>query len=207
MSIATTIASVTHAVLVVTSPGALEAIFGTVALVPRPHLTIPELQAHRVRVFFTGGVEAAVSIIVCSMSVIIPAILRALGVGDPFMQEDTVDLNFSTSVDIAHTTLTRAELGLPMPRGTAISDSDESEGAFGMTVSRQRELVDLGVKDSKKHRLTTQVSDGSLGDSRTAKVLPLADECDVTDSLTFAVVTDQDIVAGTEEERAKRNST
>jgi len=70
------------------------------------------------------------------MSVIIPAILRALGVGDPFMQEDTVDPGLNTDVDIARMFPTMVELGLPTSRGTAITDSDESEGGIG-TVARQ----------------------------------------------------------------------
>ena len=58
------------------------------------------------------------------MSVITNAILRVMSVGDPFTQEDTVYLNFSTNVDIA-----RFELGLPITRGnvTAITDSVETE--------------------------------------------------------------------------------
>ena len=66
----------------------------------------------------SGGVEAAVSIAVCNMSVIIPAILCALGVGDPFMREDTVSTNFST-VEVARMTSTRVELvelGIPKSR-------------------------------------------------------------------------------------------
>ena len=160
--------------------------------------------------FFTGGVEAAVSIIVCSMSVIIPATLRALGVGDPFMREDTVDPNLSTGVEIARITSTGIELGLPMSRSTAITDTDESEGAIGTTMSRQRVSIDLGAKDDRKHRLTTQVSDVSLG-PRMAKVVPLA-ECDITDSLTqvrngsLVVKENRDVEADVEEKNAKRNS-
>jgi len=144
------------------------------------------------------------------MSVIIPAILRALGVGDPFMREDTVDMNLSsTSVDIARINTTRIELGLPIARGTIIMDSDEFEGPMA---SRRRDLVDLDMKDDKKHRLTAQASGGSLGSSKTTKALPLADECDITDPLaqvgsTPAITTDRDIDADIEEERAKRNST
>jgi len=127
-------------------------------------------------------VEAAVSIIVGSMSVIIPAVLRVLGVGDPFMQEDTVDPKFSTGFDIVMaSTTTRIELGLS--RRTVITDSDESEDTLDAMGSRQRNLVDLNVKNDEKHQLTTQASDGSLGNLKTAKVLPLADECDITDSL------------------------
>jgi hypothetical protein len=145
---------------------------------------------------------------VCSMSVIIPAILRALGVGDPFMREDTVDVDPSTTINIARINTT-VELGLPIARGTVITDSDESEGPMG---SRRRDLVDFNMKDDKKHRLTAQASDGSLGDPRTVKVLSLVDECDITDSSTQARSTpattmDRDIEADIEEEREKRNST
>jgi len=150
--------------------------------------------------FFTGGVEAAVSVIVCSMSVIIPAVLRALGVGDPFMQEDTVDPNLSTGVEIAHMTSTRVELGVPGTRGTGLTDSDESEGATGTVVSRRRFSVDLGTKDDHKYQLTT-------------KVVPFADECHVMDSLARVrslptVEKDRDVEPDSfEEKNTKRNST
>jgi len=149
---------------------------------------------------FTGGVEAAVSVIVCSMSVIIPAVLRALGVGDPFMREDTVDPNFTTGVEIARmTSTTRVELGLPGSLGTALTDSDEFNGATGTVVSLRRDSVDLGTKDDREHRLTR-------------KVVPFAVECDVTDSLTKVrslpvVEKDLDIGAGAEGKNVKRNST
>ena len=162
---------------------------------------------------FTGGVEAAVSIVVCSMSVIIPALLRALGVGDPFMREDTVDMNISTGVDVTQMRVsgTRIELGLPVPRGTMITDSDGSEGVLDVMASRQRDLIDLNVKD-RKHLLTTQGSDGSLGNSRTTKVLSLANECDITDSLaqvrdSSAVAGDRDIGADIEEKYVKEHTT
>jgi len=166
---------------------------------------------HRVSVFFfpfTAGVEAAVSIIVCSMSVIIPAVLRALGAGDPFMREDTVDMDLSTTVHIARVNTTRIELGLPIAHGTVITDSDESDGPIA---SRRRDLVDLDAKDDKGYRLTGQTSDASLENPRTVKDLPLVDECDITDSLaqvrtTPATTTGWDIEAGIDEERAKRNS-
>jgi len=169
----------------------------------------PESPAHRVSIFFlmlTGGVEAAVSIIVCSMSVIIPAVLRALGVGDPFMREDTVDMNLSTGADVVRINTT-IELGLPIFRGAVVTDSGESEGPVA---SRQRDLVDLDVKDGKEHRLTAQASDGSLGNSK--KILSLAGERDITDSLaqvrsTPAATTDWDIEVDIEKERVKRNST
>jgi hypothetical protein len=153
-------------------------------------------------------VEAAVSIIVCSMSVIIPAILRALGVGDPFMQEDTVEMDLSTSIDIARIGTT-IELGLSIARDTVITDSDESEGP---TVSRRQDYVDFNGKDDRKHRLTAQASDGSLGNSKAVKVIPLSNEYDIADSpaqarSTPAVMIGRDIEADSEEERAKRNST
>ena len=66
--------------------------------------------------------EAAVSVIVSSMSVIIPAILRALDFGDPFMQEEAVDPSFDTGVEIARMNLTRVELGLPTTRVVAGND-------------------------------------------------------------------------------------
>ena len=164
---------------------------------------------HRVSVFllmFTGGVEAAVSIIVCSMSVIIPAVLRALGVGDPFMREDTVDMNLTTGADIARINTT-IELGLPIFRGAVVTDSGESEDPMA---SRQWDLVDLNMKNGREHRLTAQASDGSLGNSK--KVLSLADERDITDSLaqvrsTPAATINRDIEVDIEKERAKRNST
>jgi len=160
----------------------------------------------------TGGVEAAVSIIVCSMSVIIPAVLRALDVGNPFMREDTVQLNLSTGIDITRGSMTGIELGLPIPRGTAITDSSGSEGALGTTASRQRHPINLNVKDDRKHRLTVQASDGSLGSSRTVKVLPLVDGCAIADlpaqvRSTPVAAVDRDIEANVEEERTKRNST
>jgi len=130
----------------------------------------------------TGAVEVAVAIIVCNMSVIIPAILRALGVGDPFMREDTVDPNFST-VEIIRMTSTRIELGLPVPRGTATTDGDGSEGASG-TVAFQ-DSVRLGVEGDHKHKLTAQASDLSLGDLKT-KVPPLVGDPDIADSSTQA---------------------
>jgi len=124
----------------------------------------------------------AVSIIVCNMSVIIPAILRALDVGDPFMREDTVDPNFSSVEIVRMTSSTRIELGLPKASGTATTDGDGSEGT-NRTVAFQ-DSVGLGVEDDHKHRLTTQGSDLSLGDLKTTKVVPLAADSDVADSLT-----------------------
>ena len=157
--------------------------------------------------------EVAVSIIVCNMSVIIPAILRGLGVGDPFMREDTVDPNISTGVEIARITSTGIELGLPISRNTVITDSDEYEGTIGMAVPRQRVSISLGVKDDRKHQLTMQVSDASLGNPKVAKVVPLADdECDITDSLSQVrkgspgVKEDLGGETDVEEKSAKRNS-
>jgi len=121
----------------------------------------------------------AVAIIVCNMSVIIPAVLRALGAGDPFMQEDTVDPNYSTIV-MARMTSTRIELGLPTTRGTVITGSDESEGTIGAAESLRRHSVNLRVKGDREHQLTTQASDWS---STMTKVIPLADEPSVADSL------------------------
>ena len=184
MSIATTLASLAHAVLVMVSPGVWEAIFGMVTFIPSLtlHTTIPNLQL-TTDVSFTGGASAAVAIIVCNMSVIIPATLRALGVGDPFMQEDTADPHFS-SIKMARTTSTRIELGLSTIHGTAITDSDESEGTtVGATSPSQQHSVNLSTKDDRKHQLKTQVSDGSIRNSGTTKVVPLADESCLADSL------------------------
>jgi hypothetical protein len=211
MSIVTSIASVVHAILLMISPGVLGAIFGTAILVPCLYRTLPRTTSSPCICFFlllTGCVEAAVSIMVCSMSVIIPAILRALGVGNPFMREDTVGVDLSTGVDIVRINTT-IELGLTMARGTVITDSDESEGPMG---SQRRDYVDLNGKDDGKHRLTAQASDGSLGNSNTAKILSLANEWDITDSLAQArstpvTTTNRDIGAIIEEGRAKRNST
>ena len=211
MSIATILASLVHVILMMVNPGVWAAISGTVILVSCLYRASSNCQLTVYMLFFvmlTGGVEAAVSIIVCSMSVIIPAILRALDVGDPFMREDSVDLNFSSSIDITRTDTSGIELGLSIPPGMAITDSDDSEGPMA---SRQRHSVDLGVKDDRKQRLTAQASDGSLGNSKTVKILPLIDECDITDSLahmrsTPAAATDRDIEANIEEEQAKRSS-
>jgi hypothetical protein len=144
-------------------------------------------------------VEGAVSIIVCNMSVIIPAILRVLGVGDPFMQEDTVDPNFST-VEIIRMTSTRVELGLPVAHGTVITDSDDTYGDIGMTAPQREGLGGLDAKDDRRRQLTIQSSDASLGDSKTMKVVPLVEESDIADSLAqvrglSAVKKDQDVEA------------
>jgi len=181
MSIATTLASLVHVVLVIDSPGVWEGISGTVpcSFAHTTHPLDPQLTMYRLSL--TGAVEVAVAIIVCNMSVIVPAVLRALDVGDPFMQEDTVDPNFS-SVEIVRMTSTRVELGLPKARSTATTNVDGSDGS-SRTVAFQ-DSVGLGVEDDQKHRLTTQASDVSLGDLTTAKIVPLADDPDVADSLT-----------------------
>lgn len=124
------------------------------------------------------------SIIVCNMSVVIPAVLRVLGVGDPFMRDDTMDPSTST-IEIARAPSTTIELTLPTSWRTALTDSDESQGTIGMVTSR-RGSVDLGVEDDQKHRLTTQPSDGSLGSFKSRKVVPLVDESDIADSLVQA---------------------
>jgi hypothetical protein len=126
-------------------------------------------------------VEAAVSVIVSSMSVIIPAILRALDVGDPFMQEDTVDPGFGTTVEIARMTLTRVELGLPITHAVGVAGRGDREGVIGSgTPKKRRDSVGLESKEDQKHRLTTQVSDESLGTSVTTKIASHADECDAS---------------------------
>ena len=158
-----------------------------------------------------GGVEAAVAIVVCNMSVIIPAILRALGVGDPFMREDTVDPKFSTGVEIARMTSTRVELDFPMFRGTEVTDSTKSEEATGTAASRQRNSVDLDAKDSQKHRLVT----AQASDEPNLKPVDFelaVDESDITDSLAQArglpvVRRDWDIEAGVGGRHAKESGT
>ncbi|KAF9647432.1 hypothetical protein BDM02DRAFT_3248193, partial [Thelephora ganbajun] len=147
------------------------------------------------------GDARCLGITVCSATVIIPAILRALGIGDPFMREDTVDPRF-TDVEIARMTSTRIELGFPT---TVNTDSDDSEGVTGTVGSRKgRDSVCPSAKDDQKHRLTMQASDGSFGAS-TAGVIPLADESDVAGSLALevrglpAVKKGQDVEAGVED--------
>jgi len=92
----------------------------------------------------------------------------------------------------------RVELGLPASLGTALTDSDESNGATGTVVSLRRTSFDLGMKDDHKHQLAM-------------KVVPVAVECDITDSLTQVrslpmVEKDADVGAGFEK-NLKRNST
>lgn len=158
--------------------------------------------------------EGAVSVTVCSMSVIIPAILRVLGVGDPFMREDTVDPNISTGVEIARVTTTRLELGLLNTCGAAIADSDESKGVIDTVTSRRpQDSVGLDVKgDRKHHQLTTQTSNRSLGNSSMTMVSSLTEECDIPDSLAPVgslptVREDRNIEADVEGKNARRNST
>lgn len=55
-----------------------------------------------------GGTAAAVSII-------IPVVLYTLGVGYLFMQEDTVELNLSSGLDVAPTSIVRIGYGSPIP--------------------------------------------------------------------------------------------
>jgi len=164
-------------------------------------------------VLFSLGIpEAVVSVIVCNMSVVIPAILRVLGVGDSFMQEDTVTPNFGTDIEIVRMSSGGIELSLPTSRSTEITDSTKSEGAIGAVGSREQALVNLDAKGDRKHRLTTQVSDGSLGNLEPTKVVPLVDESDITDSLAqvgglSAVKKDQDIETGVGGRDMKSDST
>jgi len=188
VSVVTTMASLAHAALVIYRPGATEAIF--------------------------GGVEAAVSVIVSSMSVIIPAILRALDVGNPFMQEDTVGSGFTTTVEVTRMTLTRVELGLPIARSVAVAGRTHSEAVIGTVMPRRRrDSVGLDEKDDQRHCLTTQASDGSLGTSETTKIASHVDECDVSDPQAFQVRSlpvikkRSDAEGDTEGKKAKRQST
>ena len=183
MSIATTISSVVHAVLVMVKPGVWEAIFGTAVpffmlyALPNPQLTVHPPSS------FSGGVEAAVSITVCNSTVIIPAVLRALGAGDPFMREDTVDPRFSTGFDIAPTASTTIELSIPTSSGTRTTDSTKSEGAMaGTLVFRQQHSMDLDTKSDDKCRLTTRASDGSPMKLRPTNLVLQIDDSDITDS-------------------------
>jgi len=145
------------------------------------------------------------------MSVIIPAILRVLGVGDPFMQEDTVTPNVNTEIEIIRMT-SGIELSLPTLGNTGITDSIKSEEAIGTVGSRPQVSVDLGAGDNQKHLLATQASDGSLGNMEPMKVVPLVDESDITDSLTQAgslpaVKKDQDIEMGIGGRHSKSDNT
>lgn len=216
MSTATTMASVTHAVLVMDRPGVMEAIFGTSApiLLPGDTQSFEPLftSCTFLPSFFAGGVEASVSVIVSSMSVIIPAILRALDAGDPFMQEDTVDPGFGTSVEIARMTLTRVELGLPTTHAITVVGSNDHDGvARTMSPQELRRSIDLDEKRDRKHRLTTQTSDGSLGTSVMTKVVCQSDECDITDSRASQVrslpVVKKDAEVYDEGKKEKRKTT
>jgi hypothetical protein len=138
------------------------------------------------------------------MSVIIPALLRALNVGDPFMQEDTVDPGVSTDVEIARVTSTRFELGLPSIHTPTTAGGDDPEGAVSvMTPQRRRDSVGLDEKRGEKHLLMTQISDGSSGTSHS--------ECDITDSRALQVrslpVFTGDTETEAEGEKTKRKST
>ena len=145
---------------------------------------IPNHRLTHIRFSSLGGVESAVAIIVSNMSVIIPAILRTLGVGDPFMQEDTVDLSFNTGVEIVRMTSTRIELGLQTSTGTAITDSSMSRGDTSMMTFQKRDLADSDTKDNQRHQLVTQSSDGSFGNSMLMKVEPLVVGSNIADPLT-----------------------
>jgi hypothetical protein len=176
-SVITTIASVVHAVALIDELGVLNPILGTTVLVS-PNVHSPRMY------FSAGGVEAAVSVMVCSMSVIIPAILRALGVGDPFMQTDTVDPGFSSGVEIVRMSMTGVELGLATTHVVDVAGSDEHEEATGaVTPRKSQSLAGSEAMDDQKRRLATQVSDGSLGTSVMTKVASRADEHDIADSL------------------------
>lgn len=185
MSIATTMSSVVHAVLVLVKPGVWEAIF--------------------------GGVEAAVSVTVCNTTVIIPAVLRLLGVGDPFMREDTVDPKFSTSFDVAPMTLTRVEFTLPTSSGTRTTDSAKSEGGNGTVVFQQQSSVDSDAGNDQKYRpMTWRTSSGSLRNLKLMDVVLPIDDADITDSSCSpspVVEKGQDLEAGTGRWHTKSDNT
>ena len=147
------------------------------------------------------------AIIVCNMSVILPAILRALDVGDPFMQEDTVDPNFS-AVEIARMASTRlepVELSIPKVHDTTITNSHESEEVTGAVAFQQRDSVDLIVKEGL---LTTHTSDVSPEHSKAALLTDESDESDIADSL--AQLRNLPLVGGdqdTGDEKVKGGST
>ena len=90
----------------------------------------------------------------CNSTVVIPAILRVLGVGDPFMREDTVGPEFSAAIEAARFTSTRIELGFPTSYDREITDSCKSEGAISSVTSGQPDLVGSDVKDDRRHRLS-----------------------------------------------------
>jgi hypothetical protein len=121
---------------------------------------------------------------VCSMSVIIPAILRALGVGDPFMQTDSVDPGSNSTIEIVGRSLTGVGLGPLITHVVAVTGSDEPEEAAGaVTPRKSRSLIGSDARDDQRCRLVTQIPDGSLGTSVMTKVISRTDECDITDSL------------------------
>lgn len=144
------------------------------------------------------------SVMVCSMSVIIPAILRALDVGDPFMQEDTVDPGFTTTVDIVPMTLTRVELGLPLPNNSRPRATNTA------TPHKRDSIGSVGETRGQRHRLTLQVSGDSLGTSVETKVALDSDKCDVTDYRAFQArslsVIKGDDERDDEKEKAKHNT-
>lgn len=90
------------------------------------------------------------------MSVIIPAVLRALGVGDPFMQEDTVESNFST-IKIARTTSTGISLGLSKTPNATIPG--EEANVVDTVGSHQLGSADSNPTGDQRH----QLRDGCLG--------------------------------------------
>ena len=72
--------------------------------------------------------------------------------------------------------------------------------------------MDLDAKEDWKHQLVTQISDGSSGILKKVKVVPLVDECDITDPLAQvrslpAIKKDQDIEADVGGRHTMRNST
>ena len=136
---------------------------------------------------FLGGVEAAVSITVCSTPVIIPAVLRALGAGDPFMREDAVDSQYSTGLEIARMTFATVELNLPTSGSTRTTDSAKLKGGIDTLVSRQQNPADSDVGGDQKYRILTRISSGPLGGLKpTTVVLPIGDS-DTADSLCSPV--------------------
>ena len=151
------------------------------------------------------------SVIVCSMSVIIPAILRTLDVGDPFMQEDTVDPGFTTTVNIAPMTLTRVELGSPTTHVPAVAGNISRSTVTNTAIPHKRESIgSVGEMQGQKHRLMPQVSGDSLGTSVETKVALRSDECDITDYRAFQArslsVIKGDDEGDDEEKKVKHNT-
>ena len=152
------------------------------------------------------------SVIVCSMSVIIPAILRALDVGDPFMQEDTVDPGYTTTVEISPMTLTRVELGLPTTHVPTVAGNNDRSRATSTAIPQKRDSVgSVDEMRDHEHRLTPQNSDDSLGTSVETKVALHSDESDITDYRAFQVRSSpaikKDAEGDDEKKKAKRNAT